>query len=449
MSASEEPLGADERAELERLRALAEAQAGGSPSASGGTPRRGGWLRTTAAVLLITLGAVLAPLAVVAVWASSQITDTDRYVETVAPIGESPAVQTAITNDITNAVVSRLDVAAITTRAVDTLASRGILPAEIVDQLKALAGPVSNGVTGFVHDEVAKVVTSSRFSDAWVQANRVAHQEVVGALTGEGAKSVAVENGTVTVDLAPIVDRAKARLVARGFSLAEKIPEVDATFVVLDSPDITKVQSGLRLLNTLGPWLPFIALVVLAAGVYAARNHRLAVVGAGLGVAAAMVIVGVGLLIARRAYLDAVPAAAAPGRRRVIFDAVVRFLREAIRAAGVLGLVVALGAFFTGPSVAAVTVRDVLVRGTGAIRRGIERLGVHLDPVTRWAAPKRTILRAACVLIAAVVLIIWNYPSPALVLWVSVGVLGGLFLVQLLATPLVRPPAGQAALAQS
>ena len=52
--------------------------------------------RTILAVLLIVVGCVLAPLAGVAVWARNQVTNTDRYVRTVAPLASDPAIQTAI-----------------------------------------------------------------------------------------------------------------------------------------------------------------------------------------------------------------------------------------------------------------------------------------------------------------------------------------------------------------
>ena len=48
--------------------------------------------RTILAVVLIVLGCVLAPLAGVAVWARNQVTNTDRYVRTVAPLASDPAI---------------------------------------------------------------------------------------------------------------------------------------------------------------------------------------------------------------------------------------------------------------------------------------------------------------------------------------------------------------------
>ena len=56
--------------------------------------------------------AVLAPLGVVAVWARNQVTNADRYVATVAPLAEDPAIQQAITDQITAQVFTYIDVGA-------------------------------------------------------------------------------------------------------------------------------------------------------------------------------------------------------------------------------------------------------------------------------------------------------------------------------------------------
>ena len=84
---------------------------------------------------------------------------------------------------------------------------------------------------------------------------------------------------------------------------------MDASFVLFDVKDLTRVQAAFNLLNTLGIWLPIIAIVLLGVGVWAAKGHRRALVGAAVGVAVAMVGLGLALAVFRTIYLDAVPAA--------------------------------------------------------------------------------------------------------------------------------------------
>jgi hypothetical protein len=191
---------------------------------------------------------------------------------------------------------------------------------------------------------VAKVVQSDAFADAWVQANRAAHTELVKALTGEGGGTVTVENDTVSVNMAAFIQVVKQRLVDAGFSVAARIPEVDASFVLFQSKDITRVRTGFNLLNTLGVWLPILALILLALGVYVAKDHRRALVGAAVGVAVSMVVLALALAIFRSTYLDAVPATVLPhDAAAVLYDTIVRFLRLGVRTIFALALVVAAG----------------------------------------------------------------------------------------------------------
>ena len=103
----------------------------------------------------------------VAVWARSQVTDTDRYVQTVAPFASDPAVQAAVTTNITNVVFQYLDVRGLTQQAVDALASSGRLPPAVTDRLNGLVGPITDGVRNFTQSQVSKVVQSQAFADAW------------------------------------------------------------------------------------------------------------------------------------------------------------------------------------------------------------------------------------------------------------------------------------------
>jgi hypothetical protein len=352
---SENPsLSADERAELERLRAEnaalraqvgrdgAAAEAAGRPP--GRRPAAGQRWRAVLATLLIVVGCVLAPLSAVAVWTRNQVTDTDRYVATVSPLASDPAIQQAIADQITAQVFTYIDVQGLTTQAVQALTERGGLRPQVAAQLQALAVPIANGVQSFTRTEVGKVVASDAFADAWVQANRVAHAELVKALTGEGGGAVTVENDTVSVNLAPFIATVKQRLVASGFTLAERIPEVKASFVLFQSADITRARSAFDLLNTLGIWLPILSLVLLALGVYVARDHRRALVGAAVGVAVSMVVLALALAVFRSIYLDAVPATVLPhDAAAVLYDTIVRFLRLGLRTVLVLALVVAAG----------------------------------------------------------------------------------------------------------
>jgi hypothetical protein len=436
----------DERAELERLRSqVAELQDevarvdGDAKVQTATTRRHRSWPRTTVGYVLIALAALLAPLSVVAVWARSQVSDTERYVQTVTPLASDPAVQAAVTTNITNVIFQYLDVRGLTQQAVDAISSSGRLPPAAVNRLDGLVGPITDGVRNFTQGQVAKVVQSQAFADAWASANRTAHVSLVNALTGDTSGPVKVQGDTVSVQLATLITTVKQQLVNQGFSLAERIPAVNAQFTIFQSSDIPKIQRGYKLLNTLGYWLPFIVLGLGVIGIYVVPHHRRAAIVAGLAVAAAMLLVAILLAVVRRRYLDAVPAAQLPpDAAATLFDTIVRYLRENLRAIALIGLVLAAGAFLTGPSVTATAVRRAATWLAVETRKGLSGLGLHMPAVSSWVALRASIIRGVAVAVGVVVLIVPAYLSPSFVGWVVLGLVVVLFVVAVLAAP--EPP---------
>jgi hypothetical protein len=435
-------LAAEERTELERLRAevatlrsqVGEGAAGDGRPAAVGRVARHRW-RTIVASLLIVLACVLAPLSVVAIWTRNQVTNTDRYVQTVSPLASDPAIQNAIADQITAQVFTYIDIKGLTTQAVDALAGQGLRP-EVATQLEAFAVPIANGVQSFTRSQVGKVVESDAFADAWVQANRVAHAELVKALTGEGGGAVTVENDTVSLNLSAFIQTVKQRLVESGFTLAARIPEVNASFVLFQSADITRARNGFQLLNTLGVWLPIITLILLVVGVYVAKDHRRALVAAALGVAVGMVVLALGLAVFRAIYLDAVPASVLPhDAAAVLYDTIVRFLRLGLRTILVLSLVVAGGAFLSGQSVTAVRTRQGLTGAVGWLQGSAEQAGWRTGPVGTWVDANKRVLRIGAVAAAALALVFWGRPTGKVVLGLTLALLVVLALIEFLGRP--------------
>lgn len=438
-------LSVNERAELERLRAEVadlRSQVAAPPGAAEPPPvtaplprpRRQRW-RSVVATLLIVTGCILAPLSVVAVWTKNLVTDTDRYVTTVAPLARDPAIQNAVANKITAEIFSYLDVAALTNEAVDALSTRG-LPPRVTTGLHALSGPLSDGVQSFVRTQVGEVVASDAFADAWVTANRSAHQALVAALTGQTGEGITIANNTVSINLGPFIQVVKQRLVERGFDLASRIPDINPSFTILQSEAIGKAQGAFSLLNVIGNWLPVIMLILLALGIYVAKGHRRALVGAGLGLAVGMVALALGILFFRTIYLNALPlgvfdreAAAA------FFDTLVRFLRLGLRTVLVFGLVVALAGFFTGRSVTAVRARAGLKSGIGWLRGGAESAGFRTGPVGAWIYTYKRVLWIAVIAIAALVLVFWDQPTGKVIVGITLAVLVVLVIIEFLGRP--------------
>ena len=391
--------------------------------------------RTPVAVLLIIAGCVLAPISVVAVWTANQVSDTSSYVANVTPLIKDPAIQNALTNKLTSEIVTKIDVKARADQAAAELSQKGFT--RIGGLLKGVSGSLASGVAGFVHSRIHKIITGPRMAHAWVQVNRVAHQALVAALSGRGGKNgaVGVSNGQVTLDLAPLEAVAKQDLVARGLTIAAKIPIVHKTFPLFPSKNLTKAQGLYRLINDLKIVLPILTLVLLGLGVLAGRGHRRALIGAALGFAASMLALGAGLAIARALYLNSVPASASTDAAAAAFDILVRFIKTALRTLLVAGLIVAVGAFFTGPSRAAVATRSAFSSGLGRLRRGGESAGLSTGPVGSWTYAHRHALRIGAVALAAVIFVFWGHPTATVTIVIAVLLLVALGLIELIGRP--------------
>jgi len=418
---------------------LAAAQSPAPPETRRPADRTGIW-RTVTAALLITLACLLAPLSATAVWASRQVSDTDRYLETVAPLADDPAVQRTIADAVTREIFAAVDLRAITAETLDAISQQG-LPPRIATNLQALSGPLVSGIQGFVRGQVDNLVASPQFAAVWRQANQTAHASLVNLLEGEQGGALSAQNDTVTLNLAPIIAQVKERMVASGFSLADRIPVVNKSIVLVQSDGVTKAQGLYRLLNTLGVWLPLISLFLLATGVYVARDRRRALLMGALGFAGAMLALGVALTLARVFYLNALPAEVlSRDAGGVIFDTIVRYLRYSLRAVGVLALIVALAAYFTGPSTSAVRTRAGLTKAIGSLRGNVESAGLNTGQVGVWTFAHKRLLLIASVVGGALVLTFWSRPTVSVVVITAAVVLLAVALIEFIGRPPV--PAG-------
>lgn len=357
------------------------------------TAVRSGAVRSVLSAVLVVMTAVCAPLAVVAVWANSQVSDTDRFVATVAPMASDPAVQDAVVARVTDEIYRGLDIPGVTDRLVERIARPG-LSNSARDRLSALVTPLAMGVRGFIEEQVDEVVRSESFERAWAAAARAAHGQVVMVLTGTSGGVVEARGDTVSLDLGMVVDAVRERLADAGFAPAAGRPEVEARFTILQSPDLDNAQRAFRLLDAVALTLPLLALACLVAAAVVARSRRTTLVVASLLVVLSMVVLRAGVALFRGRYLAGVgddplryDAAAS------IYDRLVRFLIDSAGAVAVLFLGVAVIAWVTAPSPLPSLIRSSWERVAGALGRA----GISSGRLGEFAATYRRSLRVVIV----------------------------------------------------
>ena len=382
-------------AENERLRRRnAELEAPGAVKA-----RRFG--RSLAVVVLLIIGALCLTLSVPAIWARNQVLNTDRYVATMEPLATNADVQASVEAAVNRQISARLDIEAFVEQA---------LPPE-AQRLKA---PLVSAVSGLISAAVHRAVTSEAFGTLWTAANRAAHTQLVGILTGEDeGKAITVSDGRVLLNLAPVIEAVKTRLVAAGLTVAQNIPAVGATIEIARLEGVDRAQQVVRWLDTVATWLPWIGLLFFVGAVALARGHRRrTVMWAALSTAIGLVVLRLALVVLREVYLDRMPTdVMTPQASAYVFDTVTRFLRDGIRLVFIIALVVAAIAILLGRRAALAT---VWTRVSDASRRGWD--AVSTGPVGTGVGEHAAAAAGSVVAVGALVLVLWENPTGLVVL---------------------------------
>ena len=107
-----------------------------------------------------------------------------------------------------------------------------------------------------------------------------------------------------------------------------------ASFTIVQSDDLAKVQNLLGLLDNLSTWLPVVGLGLLAAAVAIARDRRRWCSSSGLAVAGSMLLLGATLNAIRPIYLDALPESSSAAAAGAIYDQLVSFIRHGAEGSG-------------------------------------------------------------------------------------------------------------------
>ena len=125
----------------------------------------------------------------------------------------------------------------------------------------------------------------------------------------------------------------------------------------------------------------------------------------------------------------------------VLYDTLVRFIKDGLRWLLVVGLIVAIAAFFTGPSVTAVRTRRGLSNGLAWLRSGGEQHGLRTGPVGAWVYQYRTALRIGAVALFALIFVFLATPSATSAIVLAILLLVVLGLIELIGRPPEQGPA--------
>jgi hypothetical protein len=173
--------------------------------------------------------------------------------------------------------------------------------------------------------------------------------------------------------------------------------------------------------------LPLAALGLLAGALALAPDRRRGWLWVGVAVAVTAVVPLVSLNIARDPFAANVYALSGidTSAGYAFYDIVLRFLVNAFRTVAMLGIVVAVASWLSGPARASVALREAVGRAVSGVSSGTEfgAFGV-------WVREHKGLMRLAGVGLAVLVLVLWNAPTPGVILGLGIFVALWLILVE-------------------
>ena len=400
-----------------------------------------GWGWTLLATVLILIGAILAPVAVVASWAKVQLTDTDTFVATYAPLAKDPGVQAYITTQVVDVINQQVDVNQLTSDVIDGITSLGTGPAA-TRALEALKGPAAQGIQSLIHTAVSNFVTSNAFADVWTAALKLSHAQLVATMQNDPKAAIAIgSDGSIGIQLAPIMEKVKTTLVSKGITFASQIPTIDRTITVAHSDAIPTVQLAYNVALVAGAWLPWVAIAFLAAGVLVARRRAVALIWAAIALALSMIIIAAGFGIGRIVFVSSASPSLMPSNvARTLFDTVVAAMRDTAVAVLVLAIVVAVVGWFAGPFEVPRKLRGFYVSGATRLRTVAEERGITTGRVGEWLYSQRVLLRVIVAVVASAIVLFVRPITPSLTIWTLVIAVLVIAILELVQRPVVIVP---------
>lgn len=415
---------ADLERENERLRSTSASRSGGD------------WARTAIAVVLIAVGLLLAPVAALGTWARLQLVDTDRFVSTFAPLAEDPEIQAFVSDEVTTAITTRINVPQLVGEVFDGV--RGLdLPPRAETALGLLEGPAAQGVQTLIGDVVDQVVASPAFAEMWEGSLRLTHERAVAIIQGDPAAPLQLaEDGALSLQLGVVAVRVKEELADRGIAIADLIPAIDRSIPILQADALVLVRTVYTIAVAAGYWLPWVVLLLLVSGVAVARRPMNALAWTAALFALLFALFAAGIGIGQSFFIGAVSPAVMPeSAAAALFAQLTELLQSTAIALAVLGALVCFGSWLTGSTRTARAIRGAARQGADAVRAAGERRGLSTgrfgDLVERW--------RPAILIVVAAVAILLIFVNRPPTLSGVIGVVFGAAAV-FLVVELVRRP---------
>ena len=322
-------------------------------------------------IVLLVLGCVLAPIGVTAGWAKNLVTNQDAYLEAVSPLITDPVIISAAEARTVAAIDDAITNLQIADKISDELQSLG-LPPKLATLATGYLATFRADITTAITKMVDELFNSPKLATLWDNANAKAHSDFVQIMQGTSPGKL----HTVNVDLSSAVTEIKQKLTSSGVAWASQIPDIPVVFNIAGNADVQQIAGYYDLLDTLGTWLPIIAILLLVISVLIAPSRLGGLSKAAGWLAFSMVVLTVGLLAGRQWLVSQAPLQ--PGVTEAFTRQLTVNLQSTIRTIVIVAAVVSLLAWLFGRSRSAVGLRTALRGMSGRVQDSRWQLAVRI-----------------------------------------------------------------------
>jgi hypothetical protein len=224
--------------------------------------------------VLVVLATLLAFLAIFTSWIDRQALDTNEWVDTSGKLLEDKTISDAVATYAVDQLYSDVDVPR-------------VIKKRLPPELQPVSAPIAAGIRQFATQAAKRAFQTPQVLQLWKDANRVAHTEFVSVLKGNNRYVSLSPNGTVTLELRPIIIKLAGQIGLQK-QASENLPADVGQLEVAKYDQLGTARTIVRLIEGFAWFFTFGSLALFGIAMYLARGRRWVVVlGYGLGLIAA------------------------------------------------------------------------------------------------------------------------------------------------------------------
>jgi hypothetical protein len=311
-----------------------------------GAPRRRGFRRARA---LLILGSAALVIAIMATWIRAQIIDTNGWTQTSVKLLENEKIREYVANDLSERLLQVVDV-------------QNIAADKLPHALAPLAPALATAAAQLVPQAIDRALEVPKVQELWGRANRLAHARVIRLLDG-GGKELSTSGGAITLNLEAVLDKLGARLGV-GSEVGAKLPPEERRVVLFRSKQLRAAQDVIKGLRDLSLVLPALVVLLYAGALaLAAGSRRRVLLEIGVGI-----IVGALIALLLRRWVESyvvntlvLNEGARPAVREVLSIATAGWRDRALWLL-ITGVLAIFAGWFAGPMRLAVKLRGLIAR---------------------------------------------------------------------------------------